>query len=454
MQTSQQFSKTLSAPPAPSPSYQALLDPGLIDRAIAVLGILHSTATLSSFFSGVGIPGVAETLIRYLLPVMIAFRLAARYKATVRVLQSDIFLLIFHAIVFVSFAWSINPQLTILGLRSEYIQGVLIALFLATRFSLAQQVRLITVAMGITALISLAFAIGVPSIGIHQDVTHAGAWKGIFGHKNYFSTGMTTCSAVCLVQVLDSKERKPWILALLGLCVALLFLSTSKTGQVLLIMVISFVFLYRRYRWRGMKTLLILYLGVVVATCSILFVYTAWDQIFIGIGRDPTLSGRTLIWDVLRQSFIPNKALLGYGRSAFWTSEAAIAVFVGSINFVPTHAHNGWYDLVLDVGFIGLFFYGLSSIQAWVRAFKLAYVSDSAASIWPIAFFTIMYVNNYTESLMTYLINFLWIIYMATCWSLREALMRETMHQEELDEEKETLLKGVDVHKNGHIKRA
>lgn len=451
METHQPFSKTLSAPEQPRPAYYALIDQGVIDRAIAVIGILHSTATFESFASGIGVPMILETLIRYLLPVIIFARLLSRYKAMIRVLQSDYWLLIFHILVFLSFAWSINPQLTITGLRGEYIQGVLIALFLATRFSLAQQVRLITVAMGITAVVSFLYAIAVPRIGIHYDITHFGAWKGIFGHKNYFSTGMTTTAAVCLVQVLDAKERKPWLFALLGLCVALLFLSTSKTGQVLLVTIISIIFIYRRYRWRGMRTMLILYLGIVVVAFGIFVLFSAWDAIFIGIGRDPTLSGRTLIWELLRDTFIPRNPLLGYGRGAFWSSETAIPVFYGRINFLPSHAHNGWYDLILDVGFAGMFFYLLSAIQAWRRAFKLAYFSRSAASTWPLAFFTIMYINNYTESLMTYLINFLWVIYMAICWSLQEAMVTEIGHAQWLKDQEELESSNPDIESNGHV---
>ncbi|HEY9889544.1 MAG TPA: O-antigen ligase family protein [Candidatus Obscuribacterales bacterium] len=429
MDTRQALPTKLSPPPLPgptlSPRQQMLVGPHFIDQAIAIVGIVHSTGQLQSFYAAMGIPFLVDTLLRYLLPILIFVRLAVRYKAAFRVLQSDWFLLAFNALVFLSFAWSIVPSITILGLRSEYIQGVMIALFLATRFSMIQQVRLITIALGICAALSFFLGVAIPSTGVHFGGVHDGAWKGFFGHKNYFSAGMTIGAAACLVQILDPRERRIWHLFLLVSFVGLSFLSTSKTGQVLLVAICAIIFIYRNYRWRGMRTLLILYLGVVAVTFGYTVLMAAWDQIFISIGRDPTLSGRTLIWEVLREPFISNRPILGYGRSAFWFSGTSIGAFYSRIGFLPTHAHNGWYDLILDVGYVGLLLYILSAIQAWVRVFRLAYSSNHAAAIWPLAFFAIFYINNYTESLMLYKLNLVWTLYMAACWSLREAIVDE-----------------------------
>lgn len=439
METSQHFpSGGLTHQESSVPNRQ-LANTVLLDKTIAILGIIFAINVLPTFFKVTGVPGTALTAIRYLLPVIILVRLAARWKSTLRVLQSDLFLLGLNIVIFASFAWSINPSRTILGLRSEYAQIVLTALFLATRFSLAQQVRLITVGMGLTAFTSFLFCIFMPSVGIHQDPIHYGSWRGLFFHKNYFATGIVTTLTACLVQIISPGDRKTWHLWLLGLCAALLLLSTSRTGIVLTIAVVAIIFLYRRYQWRGMRTILILYLMIVAVALGLLVLVAAWDQILTGLGRDPTLSGRTIIWELLRDQYIPQRFILGYGRSSFWTSTSVIGNFARTLGHVPSHAHNGWYDLFLDVGLVGFTLYLLSAIQAWARSFKLAYISKSAASLWPLAFFTVMHLNNYTESLMITRINFLWLFYMAACWSLKEAIVDEAGFQARQQDDLEAL---------------
>ncbi|MEO0986348.1 MAG: O-antigen ligase family protein [Cyanobacteria bacterium J06639_14] len=392
----------------------------LLDKLIAVIGLLFAC----NIFAAMGVSGPFLTIIRYGLPAIILTRLAARYKATLRVLQSDVFLVILNLIIFASFVWSLQPRATMTGLRGEYVQTVLIALFLATRFSMQQQVRLISVTFGIAALISAFYVAFVPSVGIHQDLVHAGAWKGVFSHKNYFSSVMTLGTASFLVQILDVRERRPWHYWGILMCIALILLSTSKTGQVLLVSILLVLFLYGRYRWQGMKTILVLYGVLMIMLGGVLTLTNFWDQIFIALGRDPTLSGRTLIWDLLRDVYIPQRPLLGYGRGVFWS----VGQFSG-LAFIPSHAHNGWYDLILDVGLVGFLFYLLSAMQAWRRVLRLAYAARSGAYLWPLALFTIVFINNFTESLMTYLVNIFWPLYMMACWSLKEAIIAQEGYQ-------------------------
>jgi O-antigen ligase len=368
------------------------------------------------------------TGIRYLLPTVIAVRLLAHYKATLRVLQSAPFLCGFHVIVFASYGWSVSPPLTLEFLRSQYIQGILIALFLATRFTILQQLRFTVTALSLAAISSIFYVFAFPNRGVHSDILHAGAWRGIFHHKNYFSSVMILGAAGCLVQIIDPRQRRPWNFLAFVLFMLLTILSTSKTGQLVLVTVLLAIFLYRRYRWRGMTTVLFLYLALMATVFGIIVLMTAWDQIFIGIGRDPTLTGRTLIWDALRDVFVPQRPLLGYGYGAFWHTNVWIGYFYNTIGFLPANAHNGWYDLIIDVGYVGLFFYVASALRAWYRVLRLAYLRSSVACTWPLAFFTIVFLNNYTESLILYQTSIFWVLYMALCWSLKEALVTEAAY--------------------------
>jgi O-antigen ligase len=63
------------------------------------------------------------------------------------------------------------------------------------------------------------------------------------------------------------------------------------------------------------------------------------------LGRDQTLTGRTQIWASL-VPYAKKHILLGYGFGGFWTTSLR--------EEIASHAHNGYLDTVLDLGFIGL----------------------------------------------------------------------------------------------------
>jgi exopolysaccharide production protein ExoQ len=74
-------------------------------------------------------------------------------------------------------------------------------------------------------------------------------------------------------------------------------------------------------------------------------------------GKDLTFSGRTQIWAVIRQH-ISQQPLLGSGYGAYWIGPVPTSpsyVFISrASNFYPTEAHNGYLDILNDLGYVGL----------------------------------------------------------------------------------------------------
>jgi O-antigen ligase len=106
------------------------------------------------------------------------------------------------------------------------------------------------------------------------------------------------------------------------------------------------------------------------------------------LGRDETLTGRTQIWASL-VPYAKKHILLGYGFGGFWTTSLR--------EEIASHAHNGYLDTVLDLGFIGLIgfcFFLLSVIK------KLAKLIDDEWSI-SLLFLSIVFmylIHNIGES--------------------------------------------------------
>src|SRR6266436_6784541 len=70
-----------------------------------------------------------------------------------------------------------------------------------------------------------------------------------------------------------------------------------------------------------------------------------------GMGRDATLTGRTEIWkDVISMSGNP---IFGTGFESFWLGSRANRMWQ-MFYFHPTQAHNGYIEVYLELGWVGI----------------------------------------------------------------------------------------------------
>jgi exopolysaccharide production protein ExoQ len=106
-------------------------------------------------------------------------------------------------------------------------------------------------------------------------------------------------------------------------------------------------------------------------------------------GRDATLTGRTDIW----ASLLPvaeQKFFLGHGFGGFWTTENQEAHDVGE-------AHNGYLDLRLDLGMVGVLFVSMFLLSLCRKA-ELALPHDFEWASLTICYLVMAVVHNISES--------------------------------------------------------
>jgi O-antigen ligase len=116
-------------------------------------------------------------------------------------------------------------------------------------------------------------------------------------------------------------------------------------------------------------------------------------------GKDATFSARTIIWDIIKDH-IRASPLLGTGYGAYWTGatpDSPSYVFVYRMYFYPTESHNGYLDIMNDLGILGLGVL-LLFIVAYVRqALQLMKFDRAQASIY-LALLYLQLVMNMSES--------------------------------------------------------
>ncbi|MEO1184660.1 MAG: O-antigen ligase family protein, partial [Cyanobacteria bacterium J06636_27] len=328
-------------------------------------------------------------------------------------------LFLLTGLAYFSFTWSQDPEFTLFNSR-EVLMMTFFGLYFASRFSLKEIVELTGLTLFIGCITSIVFAVGMPAIAIHMGNDHPGAWKGIYGHKNNFGSMMIL---MWLSFFTLPKDNSP-IYKYLGiiLSIFLILVSTSKTSLVISVLLISMMLFYKHFRWQGKISVILLDIGILILGCLSVFIFTYWGEILTELGRDSTLTGRTPIWGVMILKLI-EKPLLGYGRGGFFAPgsphgfEAGRVLYAG---WVPAHGHNGFLDLAIDIGLIGLTLFLINFFVTFTRGLKRAYATSNPEALFPLAFLLFLVMNNITESFLLHTINVYWVIYVTIVFSLNQ----------------------------------
>ncbi|SDF64527.1 O-antigen ligase [Klenkia brasiliensis] len=197
----------------------------------------------------------------------------------------------------------------------------------------------------------------VPSIGREQSFYQAGAFTGLFVQRNVASFVMVVIiiSTVALWDrewSLGRKHKECFWLILTLLC---LLLARSSTSLVVLAAVLLLGLVVRQTRKMsevGRRVTLAAVTAMVAGFALIIFTnYSAASGL---LGRDASLTGRTIIWAAVLP-FINAQPWIGYGWNALWTPGVQVTEEMwSSAHFAFAHAHNAFLDVILQVGFVGL----------------------------------------------------------------------------------------------------
>lgn len=278
------------------------------------------------------------------------------------------FLLLFVVLACASVAWSIDPSLT---LRRLFRLGTIVlacVAFVLISWHARRYQNVVRPILTVMLLGSLAFGIVFPSLAIHQEtsVELLGAWHGLASHKN--GLGAMACLALIFWFHAWLTREVRLLPALAGgvIAVTCLLLSRSSTSLAATVFVmILLVFLLRSPH--GLRPYLPYLISMLVAmllvyALAILNLIPGRDTLMTPIalltGKDMSFTGRTQIWAIV-SDHIRYHPLLGTGYGAFWTPSPVVGtdsyVFIWRMgSFYPGTAHNGYLDIVNDLGWVGL----------------------------------------------------------------------------------------------------
>jgi exopolysaccharide production protein ExoQ len=378
---------------------------------IFMTGINFSPNAPRSFESIDMVAGNITTQIIKSAIYLIAFSiLLLRWRYAFKLSAKNILIWFTLLLVFASSIWSEEPSLT-LRASAGLFGTTVIALFLASFYDYERFAQIAAWSFMIINILSLLVIAFFPAYGISWDPN---GWRGIYFTKN--GLGINSLIGIIIFTALLSNKRSSTFGAI-GLLMSSITLIGSKSVTSLVIAVFALSIWIVMLAFLNRNKLVFFSL---LFSFLILFVIGIWiyltnntEVVFNTFGKDLTFTGRTPIWEAVL-FFARQRPWLGYGYGAVWVGrDFGIGSYISAaMNYYVVNAHNGYLDMLLEIGIIGVILVLVVIITILLKL--LANIDKSTrvkgSGLWPVVFLIAIIVYNSTEAMLLVQNNIAWIV--------------------------------------------
>jgi O-antigen ligase len=339
--------------------------------------------------------------------ILVAFWLC-NLRVLTDALRSSKLLLSLIALAVVSASWSPDPAVS--AKRAVLLLATtLFGIYFAARFDSDGQLRIIAVTMAIALGASIIMALAFPSYGTQAEM--GGAWRGIFWHKNQFGKiGVLSAFVFLLLRKQTPSRRWFWNLALVLALVAVV-LSRSATAIVVVLAVGLSLIAVNILRLPVRLGIPVACIALAMTTSAAVLATANMDFVFASLGREATLTGRTDIWTALKVP-IAKHLWLGYGYGGYWLGPGSESEAVAEdAHWDVKYAHNGFLDMTLQLGAVGLAAFSLLFWMYTRAALRLARSQRGGASLWPVCYLVFMLCYNFSDSTLMAHNSLFWVLF-------------------------------------------
>jgi O-antigen ligase len=324
--------------------------------------------------------------------------------------RRNVWLIVLFLYMLTSAAWSDVPAVSFKRWVKSIEDLVMVLVILTEADPLEAECTVLRRALFVTIPLSIVFIKYFRNLGTMWDDFGNEMWIGATTHKNVLGEVAMTAGIVFLLEAVRHwRSRWSWVY-LTYVLMALWILNgspranflrsnTSVIGLALGTSLMIVLYFFRsnaayvgRFLLAGVFAASLLFLGFQLFQSS-----EGGSVMAAGIeatGRDLTLSGRTNLWNDLL-NIAREHPFVGVGFGSFW---------IGNTHhlwekhlWMPTQGHNGYIDVYLELGAIGLLLLGGVIIAAF-RGISRLLTENFLHGMLHLIWFTIIVFHNMTES--------------------------------------------------------
>jgi O-antigen ligase len=328
--------------------------------------------------------------------------LVKRQVRVSEVIQNNGWLIIFLLFCFISIAWSDFPFVAFK--RWIKILGhPIMALIILTEPNPDQAIKtLLKRCAYVVVPVSILFIRYYPQWGRGSDEWGTITNTGITTNKNALGADCLILGYFFFWYLLQTwqSDRNTWrrneLRLIAGFLIGIWFLflqahsATSLTSLLVGVLVVVFV---------GIRSINKNFIGRYLLTALVLLVvaelaFGISSRYSDALGRGAGLSGRTVLWAHLLE--LDTNWLLGTGFESFWLGERP-KLLEGIFFYIPNEAHNGYLEIYLTLGLIGLLIL-IALIIATFWKIRLELFRNFDWARFRLGFFCAMVLYNWTEA--------------------------------------------------------
>jgi exopolysaccharide production protein ExoQ len=331
--------------------------------------------------------------------------LLGRHRIVASLLQRNWPILMFVLYCAISIVWSDYPSVAL----KRWIKSLgdyAMVLILLTEHDRARAIKQVLARVAFVLLpLSVLFIKYYPDLGR----AYAAHWEGtqffvgVADTKNMLGMTCLVFGFAAFWRVLQvwcgpRRERIKTLIVhctVLAMAIWLLILSDSKTSLSCFVLTSGLIAAHTFLKVARKRVVVHLLVAAVVLSCfSVLFLGIGGGALQT-MGRNPTLTGRTDIWDVLLK--VPINPVFGTGFESFWLGKRLAFLWSFPIVNGITEAHNGYLEVYLNLGWVGVaFLAGL--LSTGYRNIVRLLDRDPEAGRLGLGLFVIAVVYNFTEA--------------------------------------------------------
>jgi O-antigen ligase len=342
--------------------------------------------------------GFGDTERYFWLPadLIVAALLLSGQREFIILIRKNAIFISWAALACLSSLWSLTPGLSLYyGIQLFFT--IMVGFMLLINRDLQRILQIIFVAFLVCAILSIAavaFRLGTP-------ISLGGDWLGVFAHKNVLGSLMVIAmlSGICL---LLEGWRPLFTMAGIVVATALLVLSRSGTSLTSTVVVLAILPLAIGYR-KGPGTFVVCVGIVIAALAAGLLMFEVMDRdavqsVLAALGKDQTLTGRTVLWDLGIEAY-ESRPWLGFGFRGYWEGAGTTAQYLRYLVDQPLwFFHNNFIEVAVAFGFIGPILLAAGFVVGLFLVVRAYAVDPQPVKIWPILMVAHVFVFCFAEN--------------------------------------------------------